>query len=178
MKATNITEEAMNQVRGVMGEITLNDRRFTRLNSWTLLGMLLLESQEALKLSKKYNELETIDTMEQVRLAQALFRRVSLDKNQVFKGGDALKEIHERMIETRNKFAAHNADNDFDAAIVATQESDEAIIMKFTYTLATPLNEYDDYQKVIEHCSDYVVWSANKYLNHLQNEVCKEIKFG
>src|SRR4051812_21699477 len=90
----------------------LADARFDRLNGWTYIMMLLHEARQCLDLSEKYNSLETLDKMEQVLLAQSLFRnaivgygkcyasaaqgKVTLDRNAVFKGEEALKAKHER----------------------------------------------------------------------------------
>src|SRR5215510_7456874 len=90
----------------------IGDRRFDRLNGWTYLMMMVDEAKRALDLSEKYNKTQGVDTLEQVLLAQSLFRhaiisygkcyasaasgRQTLDRNAVFKGNDALKAKHER----------------------------------------------------------------------------------
>ncbi len=131
--------------------------------------------------------------MEQVLLAQSLFRnaivgygkcyasaapgKVTLDRNAVFKGQDALKPKHERMIEIRNSFAAHNGENDVDTATMAVKESDE-ILIRHTFTLSTPLNEHGDYRQVLEHVEQFVVLALNKYLDRLQKDLGKPIRLG
>jgi hypothetical protein len=156
--------------------------------------MLLDESRRCLDLSEKYNSLTSIDTMEQILVAQSLFRtaiicygkcyasagagRITLDKNKVFKGEDELKASHDHMINIRNSFAAHNDRNNIDIAVIAAKETDEAILIKHTYTLATPLNEYGDYRSVLSHCSDYVTLGINKYLDRLQKDLGKMIRLG
>lgn len=132
--------------------------------------------------------------MEQVLVAQSLFRtsiicygkcyssagvgRITLDKNKVFKGEDKLKALHDHMVNIRNSFVAHNDENNFDIAVIAAKETDEAILIKHTYTLATPLNEYNDYRSVLSHCSEYVALGINKYLDRLQKDLGKLIRLG
>src|SRR4051812_44530201 len=111
------------------------------------------EAKRALNLAEKYNRLESVDTMEQVLLAQALFRqaitsyakcfvsaaqgRQTLDRNTVFQGRDSLNVKHDRMIQVRHSFAAHNGENDVDTATLASKEVGDTIYIRHTYTLAT-----------------------------------------
>lgn len=190
-----IEKNALNQLAAIAADgYSLRDSRFDRLNAWTYLIMLLDESQRCLDLSEKYNSLASIDTMEQVLVAQSLFRtaiicygkcfasagagRITLDKKQVFKGEKELRVAHEHMIDIRNSFAAHNDNNNIDIAVIATKENTREILIKHTYTLATPLNEYNNYRSVISHCSEYVVLGINKYLDRLQRDLGKTIRFG
>jgi hypothetical protein len=172
----------------------LADARFDRLNGWTYLGMLLHEARQSIDLSAKCNAMATLDTMEQVLLSQALFRnviigygkcyasaaagKVMLDRNSVFKGQDALKAKHDRMIFIRNSFAAHNGENDVDTATMAVKEDSEEILIRHTYTLGTPLNEYDDYRQVLDHVQEYVILAMNKYLDRLEKDLGKRIRMG
>jgi hypothetical protein len=171
---------------------SLADSRFDRLNGWTYLAKLLHEARHCLDLSEKYNSLESLDKMEQVLLAQSLFRnaiisyckcfasaapgRITLDRNTVFKGHDVLKGKHERMVVIRNTFAAHNGENDLDTATLAVKETGNAFLIRHTYTLTTPLNEYGDYREVLEHCGNYVVIAINRYLDRLEKDLGKRIR--
>lgn len=154
--------------------------------------MLLHEARHSLDLSEKYNSMEPLDKMEQLLLAQALFRnaivgygkcyasaasgKITLDRNAVFKGADALKSNHERMIEIRNSFAAHNGENDVDTATLAVKESAEEFVICHTYTLTTPLNEYTAYRQVLDHVDQFVISAINKYLDRLEKDLNKRIR--
>lgn len=192
---TEVKKGALEHLKSMEAEgYVLADPRFDRLNGWTHLGMLLHEAQQSLDLSEKYNSMATLGTMEQVLLAQSLFRntivgygkcyasaaagKVTLDRNAVFKGQDALKAKHDRMILIRNSFAAHNGENDVDTATMAIKESADEILIRHTYTLSTPLGEYGDYREVLEHTQQYVVLAINKYLDRLEKDLGKRIRMG
>jgi hypothetical protein len=172
----------------------LADKRFDRLNGWTYLMMMVDEAKRALDLSEKYNKIEGVDTLEQVLLGQALFRqsiisygkcyasaasgRQTLDRNAVFKGNDALKAKHDRMIEIRNSFGAHNGENDLDTATLASKEVGDTIFIRHIYTLATPFNEFADYHEVLDHCANHLVMAINKYLDRLEKDIGKKLRMG
>ena len=82
------------------------------------------------------------------------------------------------MIAIRNGFAAHNHVNDVDTATLAVKESADQILIRHTYTLATPLNEYADYREVLAPCGDYVVMAVNKHLDRLEKDLGKRIRMG
>jgi hypothetical protein len=195
MDVTDIKQGAIDHLERLRAEgYVLDDRRFDRLNGWTYLLMMVNEAQRALDLSDKYNRMEGIDVMEQVLLAQALFRqaivsygkcyataapgRQTLDRNSVFKGEPALKAKHDRMIQVRNSFAAHNGDSDMDTATLAAKEAGDTILVLQAYTVATPLNEYGCYREVLAHCGLYLVAAVNKYMNRLEKEIGKKIRMG
>jgi len=191
----DIKKMALDQIQGALGtEQQYDEPRFKRLNSWTLLLIFLDESHRAFGLSEKYGNLKSIDVGEQVMVSHALFRaailayakcfasagqgRITLDRNDVFKSRDDLISYHERMISIRNGFAAHNGDNDMDTATIAVREYDNEIVVRHMYTMVTPIDEFPDFMRVVEHCQSHVLLGVTRYIERLAKDIGKSIRIG
>jgi len=190
-----MADEAREQIKQALGdEYDLTDERFNRVAPWIFIFMFLQESERALDLSAKFNEDKSLDVADQVLVAHSLFRasimsyakcyasagkgRRTLDRKEVFKGEKDMLSVHDRMIDLRDKFAAHNDLNEIDAATMAVKEDDHQIALKHFYTIALPLNDYFTFKPVILHCQQYVVNGINKHLDRLQSELGKIITIG
>ena len=102
--------------------------------------------------------------------------RSSLDKNKVFGRKHSLIDTHNRLIDLRHKFAAHNDNSGLDEAVVGVQEYGNEFVIENRYAIANPLNEYDDYRHVIAAVEDFVVIQTNKALGSLEKRLGKKIR--
>lgn len=169
----------------------LNDTRFQYLKRYNYLLMQLHDARISLELSERSNKYETKGAIEEVILQQALFRNsvmnyskcfsasgkgmVSLDKKKVFKNNSHLLAIHEKVMQIRNKFVAHNDNSGIDVANIAVKEDESIFSIKHLYSMATPLNEYKFYQMLFEHCESHLIKIINCHLNSLEESYGKSI---
>jgi len=175
-----------------LNSYSLDTKDFEIISGWNYLAFFLLESRESLILSKKL-QIEVISTISEQILPHGMFKnfvltyskcftsaggkKIRLDPNNVFKDMLHLKIIHNRILEARNKYVAHNDKNDYDISLMYTNETEKEIILAPTYTIMTPLNDYELFLKTIEHCEQYVIVKFNKKLDKLETKIGKKITF-
>lgn len=167
------------------------DPRFGELNRWTFLMMQIFESKTFLELAEGKFAVRQDFTFEELLVTQALFRaaiisyakcftqsgknRSSLDKNQVFSGHSSELLVHERIIDLRHQYAAHNDASGLDEAVVDVQELPDKFIIGTQYAFAIPLNEYEGYQKAITVVEEYLVTKISKVTALLEVKLGKPI---
>ena len=192
-KRDQLTQDAETNLQPVLKNFKLGDEQFNDLGNWTYLGIFLHDAARSIALSERFNEKDKFAEMDDVILAHGMFRnfilsyakcfsqsgsgRISLDARQVFKGQEELLAIHNRVMEIRNTFGAHNGLNDIDVSIIATEEQTDKVILAQTYTLLTPLGEFGDFKKVISHAEEWVVITFNRKVDKLQERLGKTIVF-
>src|SRR5690554_5380735 len=124
------------------------------LNSWNYILMFLFEAKTSFSIMRKLFEKDSFENIEEAVLANGMYRnfilsyskcysssgkgRISLDANDIYKAKPELKDIHNQILEIRNKYAAHNDESSFDIAINVTSQDDKKIELANTYTTSTP----------------------------------------
>ncbi|MDR7117381.1 hypothetical protein [Caulobacter sp. BE254] len=98
-----------------------------------------------------------------------------LDAKQVYAGSDQGKAVHERLIELRNRVAAHTDHSDLIQLTLAVKEGAEEITVRHLSTTVTPINEISDFLEAVAHSEHFVILSINKLLDHLGTKVGKKI---
>lgn len=167
---------------------------FQRLNGWIEIAMQLLEAKNSLNISNKSKEFKGLTPQEELTLANGMFKnfilayskcfsssgrnKISLDVNDVFTGRQDFKRIHDNILETRNKYAAHNdEENGHDIAISYTSESDDEIILAQTYSVIIPFGLFDSFYETIDHCEEKIILKLNRKVDKLEKKIGKKINF-
>jgi hypothetical protein len=167
------------------------DPRFGRLNRWTFLMMQIFESKRFLDLVEGRHAVQSDSSIEDLLVAQALFRcavtsyakcftqagasRSKLEGPVVFAGQAALLETHERLMALRHRYAAHNGMSGLDEAVVDVQELPDKFIIGTRYAFAIPLHEFQDYRSAIECVESYLVDQVAKITAGLERKFGKPI---
>lgn len=102
--------------------------------------------------------------------------RISLDASDIFKDNSKLEVIHKQILEIRNKHVAHNDESSFDIAINLILQNDKIIKLANTYTISTPINEFDAYLEALEYCELQVITKINKKLDKIEKRIGKKIE--
>lgn len=163
------------------------------LGNWTYIGMFLHEAERSLLLSKDLNDKGKFIEMDQSILSHGMFRngilsyckcygsaangKLSLDSKAIFAGQSEMKAIHHKMMDIRNSFIAHNGLNEIDIAIIAVKESAKELELAQTYTLSTPLSDFDNFLRVIAFVQARVVDNFNRKVDKIQLRIGKVITF-
>jgi hypothetical protein len=163
------------------------------LGNWTYIGMFLHEAERSLLLSKDLNDKGKFTEMDQSILSHGMFRnailsyckcygraangKVSLDSKAIFEDQSEIKAVHEKMMDIRNSFIAHNGVNEIDIAIIALKESAKELELAQTYTLSTPLSDFDDFLRVIGFVQAWLVVNFNRKLDKIELRLRKKIIF-
>lgn len=175
-----------------IGDFNFSDPRFEKLSSWTKLLMFLHEAEAAIKLAEKYNVEPSLSAHEQVLLSQSLLRNsivtyakcyassgsfmVSLDANTVFASKTELRTIHDKILEARNRFVAHNDSNEFETVNIGIREVSDRFVVALTYILQTPVSDFNEYISVYNHVGEYVMRKMIKILNRIGEDNGKSIE--
>jgi hypothetical protein len=175
-----------------LGNFNFSDPRFEKLSSWTKLLTFLYEAEAAIKLAKKYNTEPSLSAQEQVLLSQSLLRNsivtyskcyassgsfmVSLDANVVFANKPELRIIHDKILEARNRFVAHNDSNEFETVNTGVMEVLDRFFVVLTYTLQTPVSDFNEYTSVYDYVGEYVMRKMIKILHKIGEDNGKLIE--
>ena len=170
------------------------DSRFDLLKRWTYAMIHCYEAKEFIRLAEETHKVHPKSSLDEVFTQQALFRgflvsyakcfggngsgKVSLDPGRVFASGSIEMTTHERIIELRNKFAAHNDDSGLDEVVIDIKESEEEIFYFHNYGLANPLHEYPGYKNNISTMEIFIVDKLNQVADKIQKETGKTLIMG
>lgn len=186
-----MTNKSKLTLENCAGHNIVIDERFNNINRWTFLGMQAFEARSFLLLSEKTYKAPENPSMDELLTQQALFRsfiisyakcfssagkgRIKLEKSKVYENKDDLAIIHEKIMELRNKFAAHSDTSELEEGVIDTQEYEDHYRIRNLYTLALPTNEYDNYRKAITTLDEYIIIGVNKALDSLERQLGKKI---
>jgi hypothetical protein len=101
--------------------------------------------------------------------------RVKLDANTVFKGNEELRATHERIMKLRHNTFAHNDIGDLLRADILVRENKTHFLIKHTFTMAIPKDEFPRWRTLNDHVQQYTTIRLNKRLDDLQSEIGKPI---
>ena len=163
------------------------------LSNWTYLGMFLYEAQRSLLLSKDFNDKMEFVELDDSILVNGMFKnailsyskcfsqssggKISLDAKVVFSAAPELESIHGKMMDIRNSFIAHNGTNESDIAMIGVIEDEMTVELAQTYTISTPLGDFDDFMLAICHVENWVIGVFNKKVDKIQAKIGKVITF-
>ncbi len=169
----------------------IDDERFKYVKG---LSMLLMHAHDAIKsiiLIENCSKYEVEGSSEEHLLQQALFRnavlnyakcfsqsgkgRITLDKNDIYKDIEVLRDIYDKVINLRNKFFAHSDDSGLDYVSLATKEENDHIEVKQLYTIVVPLNEFPKYLTLFKFCGDAVAEKIQKSFENIENKLGKKV---
>jgi hypothetical protein len=103
-------------------------------------------------------------------------RSVKLDANDVFKAHRSARSAHDRIMELRHKYAAHNANSGLVRPAMAVKEEEDRFVVRHLITSAMPTNdEFESFAVAVEVVSDYVTIRLNQRLAKLETELGKLI---
>ncbi|MES2924190.1 MAG: hypothetical protein V4819_21750 [Verrucomicrobiota bacterium] len=167
------------------------DPRFEELNRWTFLMMQVFEARTFLDLAESTHHVHPLSSLSEVLTQQALFRsfilsygkcfvssgtgRSSLDPKKIYLSLSAKLDTHQRLLELRHKFAAHNDCSGLDEAVIEVVESPSEFEVSHLYSVANPLHEYPSYRELLQTLEDYIVVGTNKHLDSLQRRLGKTV---
>lgn len=167
------------------------DKRFGIMDRWTFLMMQVFEAKTFLDLAESTHSVHQQSSLEEVLTQQALFRafllsygkcfassgkgRSSIDPKKVFGGKEELLPVHDRVMELRHKFAAHNDVSGLDEALIDIEERENEFVFTHRFAIANPLNEYNGYRKSIDAIEEYVIDGTNKALASLEQHFGKRM---
>lgn len=102
--------------------------------------------------------------------------KVSLDANDIFSGKEKLRDIHDNILETRNKYAAHNDDeNGHNLVYAYMSETKDEIIFAPTYSVIIPFGLFESFRKVLSFCEQKVIYKLNSKLDKIESKIGKKI---
>jgi len=168
------------------------DERFRTLDRWTFLMMQVFESKKFLDLAETTHGIRPQSSLDEVLTQQALYRsfllaygkcfttsgkgRSSLDPHRVF-GDDAhIRSVHQRIMELRHRFAAHNDSSGLDHAVIEVEELDHEFVITQRYALANPLHEYASYREAVRVLEEYAVDQINRAIASLEKKLQKRVR--
>ena len=174
--------------------LSLGGDEFEKLSGWTNVAMNLLDAKNSLLLSKKSKQMENLSKEEEFTIANGMFKnfimsygkcftssgkgRISLNPKEIYSTKPDLIEIHDRIMDSRNKYVAHSdEENGHDIAISYTEENENEITLATTYTTLIPFGLYDSFIEVIEFCEQQVILKLNKKLDKIEDKIGKKIFF-
>ena len=154
--------------------------------------MQIFEGKSFLDLAEKTHIVHTQSSLDEVLTQQALFRafllaygkcfsksgqgRSSLDASKVFKDEPRSLFVHERVMELRHKFAAHNDISGLDRSVIRVEELEDEFQIIQSYAVANPLHEYDNYREALKIVESYVLAQTGKTIAHLEKKLHKRIR--
>lgn len=170
------------------------DSDFEKLNGWTTIGMQLFEAKTSLELCEKIKEYKNLSEIEELVLSNGIFKnfilsyskcfsssgknKISIDANDIFSQSQDFKKNHTKILEIRNKYVAHNDDeNGIDIAIALTEETEKEIKLAQTYTIVIPYGDFKLYKETIGYVEQKVILKVNKIADKLEQKIGKKITF-
>lgn len=194
MENTQLKKDAIQNLQGTdLKSFSIDNEDLSILSGWTYIGMYLVEAKTSLNLSENYNRKEKFTEIEDVTLAQGMFKnfvlsyakcfsrsgkgKISLDSNEIFSSRHDLRIVHEKIMKIRNTYVAHNDDNDYAISIAMTHEGENEITLAQTYTIMTPLSDYKVFRETLEYCEVQVIVKFNRKVDKIQIKIGKNIKF-
>lgn len=170
---------------------TLDPPGYERLSAWTHVLMHLLNAHANFEKIRDQPSIE--GDLENIAQQQANFVAglmaygrcyassapgiPQLHGKKVFAGSEEGMAIHLRMIELRNKFAAHTEQTDLLRLTLAVKDEGERVVVRHLITNALPLNEIDGFLDVVAHTQHFATVELNKQLGHLETKIGKTIEF-
>lgn len=175
---------------GIVSEgFTLNPPGYERLSLWTHVLMHLFNAQKNFEWVRDHPEVP--GDINNVLQQNAFFiagimaygrcyassgRGIpTLDAKQVYAGSEDGIAIHQRMIDLRNKIAAHTDESDLVRLTLAVKDETNRIIIRHLSTNAMPTKEIPDYLEAVAHTSHFANKSINNHLNYLEKRAGKTI---
>gem|GEM_PF-6182386 len=171
----------------------ISDDETKYLSSWGAISMQILEAKECLNFSKKFGDKKPFEKFEDFVLANAMFKnsilsyakcfsssgigKISIDANEIFKNNSSLRKVHDDLMDIRNKYIAHNDNNDFEFAVVLQKKVENAVILSHTVTYKTPINDFDKYFELFEYCSNFIINQVNKKADKIEKRLGINIRF-
>lgn len=169
----------------------LDDERFKYVKGLSMLLMHLHDAIKSMLMIRNCNKYEQEGSPEEHLLQQSLFRnaalnyakcfsqsgkgRITLDKNDVFKDAKPLINIHNQIMEYRNKFFAHSDDSGLDYVSLATKEKPEHILVKQLYTIVVPIDEFPKFITIFKFCGDHVKLKIDKNFESIEKKYGKKV---
>lgn len=170
---------------------TTMDSRFQPLARWSYLMMQIFEARSFLDLAEGTYQLHPKSTLSEILTQQALFRsfllsygkcfassgkgRSSLDANKVFAGKPESFEVHRRIMDLRNKFAAHNDVSGLDEAVIEVEERSDEFLIGHRYSFGIPMNECASYKTALAVVEEKLLVQINKALDSLEARLQKKV---
>jgi hypothetical protein len=169
----------------------INPPPFNKLAAWSRILLQLSNSGHSLgRLENFDSELRDLDSsFLQVALLHSFVLQygkcytsvgsglVKLDANTVFKGEEALRATHDRIMNLPHNTFAHNDVGDLLRADILVRDNETHLQIKHTFTMAIPNNEFPRWRLVHDHVQHYTTARLNKRLDDLQIEIGKPIVF-
>lgn len=197
MKSSNLKADALEQIQNsplLKEDFSIAESDFEKLNGWTIIGIQLLEAKTSLELCEKIKEWKNLSQIEEIVLSNGIFKnfilsyskcfsssgknRISLDANDIYSQELDLKKIHTEILEIRNKYVAHNDDeNGYDIAIALTAENQKEIKLAQTYTILIPYGSFNLFKETIEYSEKKIILKVNKIADKLEKKIGKKIIF-
>ncbi|KQS93012.1 hypothetical protein [Chryseobacterium sp. Leaf394] len=197
MKSSNLKADALEQIQNsplLKEYFSIAESDFEKLNGWTIIGIQLVEAKTSLELCEKIKEWKNLSQIEEIVLSNGIFKnfilnyskcfsssgknRISLDANDIYSQKLDLKKIHTEILEIRNKYVAHNDDeNGYDIALALTAENQKEIKLAQTYTLLIPYGSFNLFKETIEYSEKKIILKVNKIADKLEKKIGKKIIF-
>ena len=173
-------------------EYTLDPPGYERLRDWTFLLFQINYTANELRFLKDnkpklYDEDNFHQHFSRFCAAMVTYGRcfadaapgmVSLDGKDVFKAKPNLKTIHDRMLDIRNGVFAHTGRDELMRVTLAVREEPDGktVSVKHLLTPVLPYADFDRYLEVVSHVEREAIIKVNKYINHFETTLGKEIR--
>lgn len=192
-------DEALQQVVKSMPGFKNGSDQFLAIDQLNYLTFFLLNAMNSLTFAKKYNDLPDISKEEQTSLAGSLFRDAIMNYAKCFASAEAKKlkinfaavvkdfniedqqkytAIHKEMIDIRNKYVAHNLENEFEHSTVATKLENNVLYLKPIFTIKIPVNDFDKYFAQCALIQNYIISKMHKALTKIRETTNITVDFG
>lgn len=169
MDKSEFRKQVIQNLQGTdLKEYFLTKTDLNILSGRTYIAMYLIEAKMSLLLSKNKNKEEKFTKIEQVILANEMFKnfilsyskcfsssgneKLLLDAKEIFSKRPDLLFFQEKILQVRKTYVAHNDENDFEVSISMTSENNNEIVLVQTYTIMTPLSDFNSFSETVEFC--------------------------
>ena len=169
---------------------SLNPEALTPLAAWNHILMQVIMASYYIKRLQNYES--KLGDMEDAFVLNALFvaflttyakcfvsaeeGAIKLDRKDVFKAHNSAMLTHDRIIELRHSYAAHNSSSNLVRTTMAAKEEVDRFLIKHLITTAIPGNEFESFANTVGLVENYVTERLNLRLDKLQAKLGKLIE--
>lgn len=102
--------------------------------------------------------------------------RSRLEASLIFKSEEEHLEQHKKIMDLRNKYVAHNDENEFESVTVLEEDAPGELVLNLQYKISFPFDRLYDLRKLIRLVEVHVVDRQKRHLAAVEREVGKPVR--
>lgn len=102
--------------------------------------------------------------------------QIRLDPMPVFQSDPTYLEKHNRLINLRHKYIAHNDENEIESVIVVEEDAPNELLLRLQYVVSFPFDRLYELLELIRLVEVYVVDRQNAHLSAVKREIGKPVR--